>query len=92
MAPSLSTFCRITAYSRAFWSADSFSSLANRFRVLVTISLLRGSGPDGGWANDAKDMPTAIISWLCRHWSQIWWRLNFISEPLLVPKLHGFLD
>jgi len=33
-----------------------------------------------------------MISLSCRHRSQIWWRLNFISESLLVPKLHGFLD
>src|ERR1035438_3826686 len=34
----------------------------------------------------------AMISLSCRHRSQIWWRLNFISESLFVPKLHGFLD
>ncbi len=34
----------------------------------------------------------AMLSLSCRHRSQIWWRLNFISESLFVPKLHGFLD
>jgi hypothetical protein len=34
----------------------------------------------------------AMLSLSCRRQSQIWWLLNSISESLLVPKLHGFLD